>query len=86
MIIPAHSYGPAGVGSQGHKAWIPPAVVIHRSWKPGPQALGTPSMKAKKDLHGRVLNHEGTKEDMKKVRINKLISAIITYFFYFVTG
>lgn len=42
--------------------------------------------KAKKDLHGRVLNHEGTKEDMKKVRINKLISAIITYFFYFVTG
>lgn len=79
MMIPAHSYGPAGgSGSRGHR---------HSSlWLPVHKGLVSTLYKAKKDLHGRVLNHEGTKEDMKKVRINKLISAIITYFFYFVTG
>lgn len=76
MMIPAHSYGPAG-GSGSRD--------IRHSTLPFQMRVHILS-KAKKDLHGRVLNHEGTKEDMKKVRINKLISAIITYFFYFVTG
>lgn len=62
-------------------------AIRHSSlWLPVHKDLVSTLYKAKKDLHGRVLNHEGTKEDMKKVRINKLISAIITYFFYFVTG